>query len=270
MDSIRRHDGISVHNLILQHSQRVAKDAWSRAKEQPLLVTVHLGLRTSFTTAAAADSLDSSTVNYGSLSKKIRDVRPAEKWESLDDLTSRIYQAVTQLASPKSLESSVVQLGLPKASLLGSEVVFTQHRQHLIGLALPRLRRELSLRKVSIPVIIGINPHERQQKQPLVFSVALIDVPASVADDFTTVENHLVQLVERTCFETLEALILHVAHGLDIAYLQRHAPDATLHVQIEKPLAVSWAAAPCLEIMRSPTERRAFAATSIISSDSAQ
>lgn len=65
------------------------------------------------------------------------------------------------------------------------------------------------------------------------------------------------QFTRDTCFETLEALILHLARGLETGYMRASAPDATLRLRIEKPLAVPWAHAPALEIVRSPAERAA-------------
>ncbi|KAN0122632.1 Dihydroneopterin aldolase domain containing protein [Hyaloscypha variabilis] len=64
------HSQISVHHL--QTTLPLARDAWGRpSKPQPLLISCTLSLRHSFTSSSSSDTVSSSTVHYGTLSKAI-------------------------------------------------------------------------------------------------------------------------------------------------------------------------------------------------------
>lgn len=195
------HDGIEVQNLTLQHLQKVTKDAWGRTKEQPLLVTVRLSLREEFNSAASTDRLDSSTINYGTLSKTIRGLNPSSTWESLDDLTTRLYHSVSALTTSHTLDASLIRVSLPKASLLGASVLFTQHRRHLLGLPRPRLRRDLTIHGIAVSALVGINPHERRASQRLILSAELLDVPSRTGDDAAEIEALLVEVMTQATLD---------------------------------------------------------------------
>ncbi|KAF2224715.1 hypothetical protein BDZ85DRAFT_193953 [Elsinoe ampelina] len=255
MDRAWCHDGIEISRLSLDHQHCVGTDAWGRRKEQPVLVSVRFSFRAGFDTAAETDSLDLSTVNYGSTSKSIKAIQPLKPWEALNDFAARVYQVVLQcLPGSRTVEACSIQVHLPKASLLGSEVTFTHSYQHLIGIVWPRLDRTLLLSKIHMPVLVGINENERQRKQPLFVSLWLSTVPAAAADTYSEVESKLCQIVEGTCFETLESLALFIVQGLHKKYLAEEAPQSTVRVRIKKPMAVPSASAPAIEVVRSPIE----------------
>lgn len=73
-----KHSIIRVKNL--SSNARVGVDVWGRTEEgkvnkfQPVQVSVGIALKTPFETAASSDSVDGSTVHYGTLSKAIMQV----------------------------------------------------------------------------------------------------------------------------------------------------------------------------------------------------
>lgn len=195
MDEVWCHDGIEISRLSLDKPHCIGTDAWGRRKEQPVLVSVRFAFRNGFDSAAQTDSLDQSTVNYGQASKRIKAIKSVAPWESLDDFCKRLYQVVLDcLPGPRTIESCLLRVHLPKASLMGSEVIVSSGYQHLVGVAWPKLERTLQLHRMHVPILVGIHEHERKQKQPLIFSLSLQDVPAAVLDAYSRIEESLYQV----------------------------------------------------------------------------
>ena len=144
-------DGLEVCRLSLQHAQHAGVDGWGRRKEQPLLVSLRLSLRNPFTSAAAKDSLDESTMHYGLLAKRLRSVHPASDWESIEALAGRIHDAACNPThAPQLLQACEVEIHLPKATLLGQEVSYVSRRRFANDGSEPRLDLALHLKAVTI------------------------------------------------------------------------------------------------------------------------
>lgn len=187
-------DGISIQNLTLQHPPSFANDAWGRPKEQPCLISVALSFRSSFTSAASKDALDESTMHYGVLGKRLRGTELHSDSQTIDGLADALHETI--LATPPGvslLESSQVQIHLPKASLLGQGITFTRFVPYdQVGST--QAKRSLHLRNINVPVLIGVNAHERTRKQPLIVSVWLDGLPDGNAEIYPVLERDLVDV----------------------------------------------------------------------------
>lgn len=200
-------DKITVHNL--QVIAKAGVDAWGRKKPQPALVTVALSLAGSFDSAAAADALDQSTVHYGQLSKRIKSAIDG----SVDHVETRILAeqiiapAIKETAGEHgNLKAFEIDIFYPKASMYGagagySYSFFTSTQTEFAE------SKVLYLRDVRIPCIIGINPNERQQKQPVVVNLWIERVDRHRSNDYTKLETMLVQVRPKRFHAILHRLI---------------------------------------------------------------
>jgi len=62
--------------------------------------------------------------------------------------------------------------------------------------------------------------------------------------------SQYIQNVEPTTYETLESLMVYLVRRLYTECLRRIAPKSDLRLRVEKPLAISFADAPAVEIFR--------------------
>jgi dihydroneopterin aldolase len=119
-------DKITVRNLEVTVNAGV--DAWGRPKEQRALVTVDLTLRSSFQSAATADSLDGSTVHYGILSKEIRSLIASNQsigHATTSEMSNYIHTRALHTADKAPLASVEIDIFYPKGSMLGHRLYFT-------------------------------------------------------------------------------------------------------------------------------------------------
>jgi dihydroneopterin aldolase len=188
-------DHIKVQNL--QITVNAGVDAWGRPKTQPALLTVTLHLDKPFDSAAQADSLDSSTVHYGQLSKQIKSaVVDSDTHLETRGLTNLILESVLGTAGKTELRGLEIDIQYPKASLLGDAAgylygAYTPPHKSADEFALSKV---LYLRNVRIPCIIGVNSNERKQKQPVVVNLWIDCVSPQRSDDYTKLEAVLVNV----------------------------------------------------------------------------
>ena len=188
-------DGIEIKDLSLEHSQRIGYDAWSRKKQQPLSITVRLALRSAFTTAAASDALDDSTMHYGHLAKRLRGLRPASGWERVDEFARRVHEAICDPATARRLlEGCEVTVAMPKATLLGTSVFLKSDIAYQQDSKQANDTLTLHLHSINIATLIGVNAHEREHKQPLVFDIWIFSLPGSASGLYTEIEAQLVKV----------------------------------------------------------------------------
>lgn len=168
-------DCIHVKNIQLS-SPVSAPDVWGNLKEQPALVSVHLSLTKGFSTASDADKLDDSTIHYGNLTKRIRS-NCGQDCTTLDQVLAATESAIHGLALKTNdnfiVARSAVEVHLPKASMLGTEVLITSTTSYDQTGKSCDVTRIFSVKDVTIPTLIGVNAYERTMKQPLVVSFTL-------------------------------------------------------------------------------------------------
>ncbi|KAG5929009.1 hypothetical protein E4U42_007436 [Claviceps africana] len=249
-------------------------DAWGRPnRAQPISVSVTVHLLHAFGSASASDALTPDTVHYGLLSKAILSTLdtlrsgPREAL-SLPVVLASIWTGLTgqelfasasgtssadstpflRLASLKSLE---LKVSLPKASLQGQGVSLTGHGVFEDG-ALVMRGLALALHDLRVPVLIGVNDNERLAKQGVVANVE-VERFDDGRDNYCNLESVVVKAMTSSSFETIEALLGDLAVRMTGYLKKRHvAPEDGrgwhLRIAVEKPIAVVFADAPCVEL----------------------
>ncbi|KAF2263563.1 hypothetical protein CC78DRAFT_533839 [Lojkania enalia] len=239
-------DRIIVRNL--EATVNAGLDVWGRPKEQRAVLTTTLSLDKPFVSAAEADALDNSTVHYGKLSKNIRGhlEKSRSEWSSTGTLARAIESASLETADNTPVSAIEVDICYPKGSMLGdgAGLIYAYHRtKHTLS-------RVLYLRNVRIPCIIGVNSNERPKKQPVVVNLWIESLPENRTDDYVRLEEILVEAISETSFGTLEALSTTVVQELRNKFFGNENQGAYIKVRIEKPLAVPFADAPVIEMLR--------------------
>ncbi|KAI2636139.1 Dihydroneopterin aldolase-domain-containing protein [Xylaria nigripes] len=278
---------VRVRNL--QSIIAAGRDAWGRSgKSQPVLLSSEVSFARPFDTASANDALNAETVHYGTLSKTLlgavelfspsanaaKEGKPSPN-ASVGDvievlwakLTGRAVDGSTAVLPPDQtpfldaarLRSLSLTLHLTKASLLGSGVSLTTTAS-FAGIESENNQnpfrsyaRCLRLHGLHIPTLIGVNTNERGAKQMIVVDVE-IDRFDAREDVHVEIEKIVVETVEASSFETLEALGTHVANTIldgfrigDSSQTVR-ASGWQIIVRIEKPIAVPFADCPIVEV----------------------
>ncbi|KAL2271201.1 hypothetical protein VTJ83DRAFT_572 [Remersonia thermophila] len=244
---------VAVRNL--QTALRLSgRDAWGReGRTQPCLVSVEVRFRHGFGLTARGDRLGRETVHYGLLSKAV--LRCVEEFEAagagsaeahgVKDVLAAVWARLTGLATVRFLS---VTVGLPKASLLGEEVrltasaVFDASRA---GGPVEARAAALEICRLRVPTLVGVNDNEREAKQ-FVIATVTVEGFAGGEDSYVEIERNVVQTMEASAFETLEAL----GERLVAAVLGMSLARSTWQVGIrmEKPTAVSLADCPIVEV----------------------
>ena len=162
-------DKICIDNL--QISTDGFPDSFGRRKTQPALISVALFLRQQFQSAAEKDALDQSTINYGSLSKDIRDAieGKAKAGELLDKY--RTWRLIEDVIPVKAIGAFETDLFFPKACMMGDGIGFKKSMITNQGLS----SAVIYFKNIRIPALIGVNAHERQSRQPIIANVWLDD-----------------------------------------------------------------------------------------------
>ncbi|KAF2859408.1 hypothetical protein K470DRAFT_219284 [Piedraia hortae CBS 480.64] len=218
----------------------IASDVWTRsARLQPAQVSLEITLREHSSSVAKTDTLDDSTVNYGSLAKQIRALSSAKPLDMLTQIES--------LAVGANVAKVEINLSLPQGSMNGEGVVIGCRT-----MSNEKSSRSLvcKLCNVKVMCIIGIHAHERKKKQPLIVtcSVWLDNRPESTswAENWTLIEDTLVKIMEVSESQTLEAL----AHLTAAQISSFVGSNNTVRLRLEKPRAVPFAAASAVEVVQ--------------------
>lgn len=183
-------DKIIVQNL--EVTVNSGKDVWGRQKKQRAFVSVTLTLGQQFASASSTDSVDDSTVHYGTLSKAIQSQLqdPNSAWMSTVELSASISDSVRKVAGSTRIYAIETDVCYLKGSMFGDGAGYTVSNIEDAGLS----SRVLYLRNVCIPCLIGVNSNERLQKQPVIVNLWVDGIPDSRADDHGSLETLLYQV----------------------------------------------------------------------------
>lgn len=172
-------DKISVKNLSVEVN--AGRDAWGRSRTQPCLLTVILHLSKPFD--CKDDDLDNTTVHYGILSKNLRKLCGSGcNFSSSDDLARQVGRCIVKTAGETAVDGVEVDIFYPKASLLGDGQGYRLSTCSSCGTAHPLESREVYIRNVRVPCIIGMNDNERLAMQPVVVNAWLDGVRKEYVD----------------------------------------------------------------------------------------
>ncbi|KAH7355698.1 Dihydroneopterin aldolase-domain-containing protein [Pyrenochaeta sp. MPI-SDFR-AT-0127] len=240
------YDKIIVQNL--EVVVNAGKDVWGRQKKQRALISVTLTLGERFISASSTDSVDQSTVHYGTLSKAIQATLQGDSaWQSTAALSDSISQSVRKVAGSTKIYALETDVCYLKGSMFGDGAGHMTSTIEDSGVR----SSVLYLRNVRIPCIIGVNSNERLQKQPVVVNVWLENVPDDRVDDHAKLETLVFQLISDSSFQTIESLLAWLVEQLrQKLFTREEDQDAWVRLRIEKPLAVPFADAPAVEITR--------------------
>ncbi|KAI0008923.1 serine/threonine-protein kinase psk1 [Xylariaceae sp. FL0662B] len=265
---------------------------------QPVLLSSEISFAHPFATSSADDKLNSETVHYGNLSKTLLDSierwvqdKPAktpapaapaasESAEVETPRTADVFEFIWVRMTGRIIDGSRIELPLdqvpfldaaelkslslvmtlPKASLLGAGVSLTTtacFKEAPESNPLRSYSRALRIHGLHVPTLIGINPNEREAKQMVVTDVEIdrFDVTDDIHSDL---ERTIVQAMESSSFETLEALGAHIANKIlnDFRIGDNPTPMKErgwqVKVCLEKPIAVSFAECPAVEVRMGP------------------
>lgn len=180
-------DGVSLH-------ANAGFDSFGRPKAQPVKIDVVLSLSQPTSSAATADALDHSTVHYGELGKAIiaHVQRTAAEWQQPHDFVNGVAETVMTFAEVRSAVEAVdVGVCFCKASLAGgggwSLALSLDAKQGGVCV-------EYSLKGFRMPILIGVNKHERAMKQVVVVDVGIDRLGPLVANECYQVEQILAKV----------------------------------------------------------------------------
>jgi dihydroneopterin aldolase len=181
------YDKIIVNNL--EVVVNAGKDVWGRQKSQRARISVTLTLGEQFTSASSTDSVDNSTVHYGTLSKAVQAQlqKDASTWMSTPDLSSSIFQAVQKVAGSAKIYAIETEVCYVKGSMFGDGISYITSVVNDSQLQ----SNVLHLRDVRIPCVIGVNSNERLQKQPVVVNLWIDGIPRTRVDSYAELETLL-------------------------------------------------------------------------------
>ena len=228
-------------------------DAWSRAlKPTPVRLSLRVLLAHRGLALPAATDDVAHTISYGALAKHVTAAITAHAaYASLRAFATHVGEAALQLGG----SSVEVRAELPEALLLGESVAIESSGADDAVLVLQRLR---------VACVVGVNPHEREQKQWVIFNIRLGGVSDGLWTGYPEAARRVVevsaggraggtleaaadrkQVVEVSSYLTIESLATEVA-GL----LLREFDVEVVTVAVEKPSALTFAAGSGVEITR--------------------
>jgi FolB domain-containing protein len=159
----------------LQLSANVGPDCWGRKRSQPVDISVWLHLESSYLTTAGRSDNVADSVHYGHLSKAITGLVENKDGASFGDVDTLIKEVAAQaflLAGSAASEVRVV-VDLRKQILLAKgfcvEVIACSDPTS------PFLLRHVTIADLVLPVIIGVNPPEREAKQPVITNILVVE-----------------------------------------------------------------------------------------------
>jgi dihydroneopterin aldolase len=164
-------------------------DVWGRQKKQRALISVTLTMGQEFDSAAESDSVDESTVHYGTLSKAIQQEFNDNHapWIGTAELATRVARCVSRVADEADVYAIETDICYIKGSMFGEGVGYS-----FSSIETSKNRSEvLYLRNVRIPCLIGVNSNERLQKQPVVVNAWIEKVARSRVDAYPEFESLL-------------------------------------------------------------------------------
>ncbi|OHE90669.1 FolB domain-containing protein [Colletotrichum orchidophilum] len=273
----------------LQGTIQAGTDAWGRKnKAQPVVISAELSMAGPFEAASVSDTVSDDTVHYGLLAKallrSLDDVNRSAETVSTVSTTlhgamEAIWNSLTgfhvggleakELSKPALLKDRIpkirylnVTVTLPKASLLGSGVSLSWSSAFdpRDGVAAGRFYSScLRIHELRVPTLVGVNDNERLSRQVVVASVE-IEGYLGPHDIYVDVESYIVNVLGDSSFETLEALGPAIASGIRRCCQERRGVDEpykdpagwTIKVIMEKPTAITMAAASCVEYRELP------------------
>ncbi|KAL8947053.1 MAG: hypothetical protein Q9222_006624 [Ikaeria aurantiellina] len=245
-------DTIYLRNLVI--SAVIGPDAWGRKdKVQPVVLNIRLKIDT---TAASTSDDVSHTFSYGQISREITSQLDGKTFNNLQHLIT----VLTTFAAFWPGEDTKLQALAPKALLRvegGLEISHTMRRKERYEEnGVPQVRhvdtRSWSIKGLKLACIIGVNKHERLEKQSVNVDLRIpaidprtFDAKEGSSENWRTLVKRVCEVVEYSSYETLEALAGRIAKTALDSF-----PVQEITVSVEKPSALTLVEGAGVEITR--------------------
>ena len=212
----RLQEGTSIFLKNMMFQAVIGCDAWGRdLKAQPVILTIR-----AFRDVVVQGDNITMTLNYSQMSKDI--LKLVKQSESPSGFLS-VGQFSLELwglgRKEWHLKGMIVEIRLPKA-ILQSDRGLTHYDAYVNDKDSPFLKDEIRIEALKAACIIGIHPHERQEKQTVEINIKLGDIQHIGRLDQITedqrgwwirhLSKHVLNIIEASAFETVEALVAHV------------------------------------------------------------
>ncbi|KAH9476757.1 Folic acid synthesis protein fol1 [Psilocybe cubensis] len=241
----------------LRVSANIGRDWWGKARAQPIEITVYLHLEESYlqTSGKTDNVLDS--VHYGHLTKTISTLikeRSSEDeagerssgFADADDLIQAVSERAFDLAGDAASEVRVV-LGVPKMILLASgfsvDTTIAKGPPHFMS------SKNVSVNDIVLPVIIGVNPPEREEKQRVIINITFhenTELSQVKSPDYKQIVSGLCKEIEPTSYLTLEKFVMEIVRFCCLS----SDKVAGVTARAQKPSALSFAQSSGVQITR--------------------
>ncbi|KAI4183731.1 MAG: hypothetical protein L6R41_005227 [Letrouitia leprolyta] len=248
----RQLDTIYLRNLNL--SAIIGPDAWGReGKVQPIVLNVRLKIDT--TSASTSDDINDS-FSYGQVCKEITNQLDGKAFNNLQHLIT----VLTTFAAFWPGEDTKLQALAPKALLRvegGLEITHSiRKKERYEENGVPQVRhvdtRSWSIKGLKLACIIGVNKHERLEKQSVNVDLRIpainprnFEAKEGSSENWRTLVKRVCEVVEYSSFETLEALAARIAKTALDSF-----PVDEITVSVEKPSALTFVEGAGVEVTR--------------------
>ncbi|KAL8838756.1 MAG: hypothetical protein Q9170_002005 [Blastenia crenularia] len=248
----RQLDTIYLRNLNL--SAVIGPDAWGRQdKAQPVILNIRLKIDT--TSASTSDDIN-DTFSYGQMCKEITNRLDGKAFDNLQQLIT----VLTTFAAFWPGEDTKLQALAPKALLRvegGLEISHSMRKKERYEEnGVPQVRhvdtRSWSIKGLKLACIIGVNKHERLEKQSVNVDLRIpainprnFEAKEGSSENWRTLVKRVCEVVEYSSFETLEALAARIAKTALDSF-----PVDEITVSVEKPSALTFVEGAGVEITR--------------------
>ncbi|KAL8980743.1 MAG: hypothetical protein Q9177_005792 [Variospora cf. flavescens] len=245
-------DTIYLRNLNI--SAILGLDAWGRKdKLQPVILNIRLKIDT--TSASTSDDI-ADTFSYGQMCKEISSQLDGKAFNNLQHLIT----VLTTFAAFWPGEDTKLQALAPKALLRvegGLEISHSiRKKDRYEENGVPQVRhvdtRSWSIKGLKLACIIGVNKHERLEKQSVNVDLRIpainpknFDAKEGSSENWRTLVKRVCEVVEYSSFETLEALAARIAKTALDSF-----PVDEITVSVEKPSALTFVEGAGVEITR--------------------
>ncbi|KDQ56667.1 hypothetical protein JAAARDRAFT_58960 [Jaapia argillacea MUCL 33604] len=232
-------DRIQINDLTL-HVPFLDGANWPSSEPTSQPVQLTLSFPYDLSKVAESDELQYS-INYASICSTLTSAMSSGPFISLENLTERILDLCTR-THPEIQDVDLV-IRRSKASLYCKAIGLHLSRSH----SNDNPRREVFIEDLECPAIIGINPCERVQKQIVRFNVSTSRTTVKGPFDFRGLTETIYRAVEKSSFQSLEALASCVA---EIALGFKGSASEVVTVRAAKPSALVLASSAEVQITR--------------------
>jgi len=184
-------DKVAVQRLRVDEAN-AGFDIWGRPKPQPVEISIIMSLSQPFSSAAATDTVNESTVHYGKLSKAVIAMVDGSKgqWKPAEDFVQDVVLSGMTAAADKSVVAAIeVDACFVKGSRNGEGV--SVRLSYVPSTSQTSI--VMQLRRMGFAALIGVNSNERTMKQRVVVSVWIDGVDKTFTDSWFEAE----QIVEK-------------------------------------------------------------------------